>query len=115
MTCVTLQRSRTKSLPALGASGGISGIIVYYAMRCPKARLAIGLFRGPWVRYLRFPAWFALVLWIGLQVLGVLEQVSGFTNVSAAAHLGGAGVGVLAWSVWRNCDAPPECDDGISL
>jgi membrane associated rhomboid family serine protease len=93
------------TVPVVGASGGISAVIVFFALKFPRARLALGLWRGPWIRYMQFPAWFGLGMWIVLQFIGVAQQLGGFTNVSAAAHLGGAAVGVLAWVVWRREDA----------
>jgi membrane associated rhomboid family serine protease/Zn-finger nucleic acid-binding protein len=86
-------------IPVVGASGGISGLICFYALQFPRARLGF-LWRFYWYfRWLQVPAWGALILWVGLQALGVLEQISGFSNVSAAAHLGGAAVGLCFW--WR--------------
>jgi membrane associated rhomboid family serine protease len=84
-------------IPCIGASGGISGIITFYALQFPHARL--GLFvRYHWVN---FPAWAALVLWAALQAVGVAQQLAGFSNVSALAHMGGAALGLLAWAAWR--------------
>jgi len=88
-------------VPAIGASGGISGIIAFYALKFPHARLGF-LWRLYWYfRWIQLPAWGAFCLWIALQLLGALEQISGFTNVSALAHLGGAAVGVALWAMWR--------------
>ncbi len=88
--------------PCVGASGGISGVIAFYALQFPHTRLG---FLWRWfysLRWVHLPAWFAFVLWMGLQFVGAYKQLGGFSNVSAFAHLGGAGVGVLFWLVWRN-------------
>lgn len=89
-------------IPCVGASGGISGIIVYYALQFPKARLGIVVRYWYIVRWVYFPAYVALIFWLGLQTLTVYLQVSGVSNVSALAHLGGATAGLLAWLLWRN-------------
>jgi membrane associated rhomboid family serine protease len=89
------------TIPCIGASGGISGIIVFYALKFPHARLGFLFtyyFRFHW---LHFPAWAALGLWLMLQSVGVVMQLSGFTNVAATAHLGGAVVGFVMWLIWR--------------
>lgn len=92
------------SIPCVGASGGISGVIVFYALQFPRARLGI-LFRYfVYLRWIRFPAWVALILWIGLQIIGAFEQVRGLSNVSALAHLGGAGVGFIVWLIWHRTE-----------
>ena len=88
-------------IPVIGASGGIAGVITFYALRFPHARLGILLRFGALVRWLRMPAWLALVVWILLQVVGAWQQVAGVTTVSALAHLGGASVGFVFWLAWR--------------
>jgi Zn-finger nucleic acid-binding protein len=92
-------RSQT---PCIGASGGIAGVITFYALNLPQMRLAFLMRWGfVWFRWIRLPAWFVFVLWILFQIIGTLEQKAGMSSVSSAAHLGGAAVGVLAWLVWR--------------
>ena len=92
-------RSQT---PCIGASGGIAGVITFYALNFPRMRLAF-LWRCGyvWSRWIRLPAWFIFVLWFLFQIIGTFQQKAGMSSVSSAAHLGGAAVGVLAWLVWR--------------
>lgn len=97
-------------IPCVGASGGISGIIVFYALQFPRARLGILFGYLLYFRWIRFPAWVALLLWIGLQVFTAWQQLHGFTNVSALAHLGGAGVGFVAWLIWHRMESRPATD-----
>ena len=88
-------------IPCVGASGGISGVIVYYALQFPKARLGL-LIRYLFVfKWLYFPAYFGLIFWVALQGFGAYLQIQGLSNESALAHLGGAGVGVIAWFIWK--------------
>ena len=89
-------RSQT---PCMGASGGIAGVITFYALNFPRMRLAFWGF--VWRHWIRLPAWFVFVLWFLFQIIGTLEQKAGMSSVSSAAHLGGAAVGVVAWLVWR--------------
>ena len=98
-------------IPLVGASGGISGLIAYWALSFPKRRLHFFLFLngfGRWSlltrtgRYLttfniRISAPWVFALWVLIQVGDAFFQISGFGSVSALAHLGGAGVGVLWW------------------
>ncbi len=86
----------------VGASGGVSGVIVFYALRFPRARLGIMLRYFILFRWFYMPAWFALILWLALQSAMTFVQVTGEGNVSALAHLGGAAAGVLAWIAWRD-------------
>jgi len=93
--------------PCIGASGGIAGVITFYALNFPRMRLAFLMRWGfIWFRWIRLPAWFVFVLGILFQIIGTLEQKAGMSSVSSAAHLGGAATGLFAWLVWRK---PNEC------
>jgi membrane associated rhomboid family serine protease/Zn-finger nucleic acid-binding protein len=87
-----------KSIPSIGASGGISGILTYYCLRFPNARLSMFYFI-----YIRF-GWLSInvrtfiAFWIFFQVLMAFEQTAGISDVSGFAHLGGAGIGFLFWA-----------------
>lgn len=87
------------AIPTIGASGGISGVLAFYAFEFPRARLAF-FFR--FFYWARLPAWGAFVIWILLQVFAAVEQLSGIGEVSGLAHLGGAGVGLGLWLAWGN-------------
>jgi membrane associated rhomboid family serine protease/Zn-finger nucleic acid-binding protein len=91
----------TSTVPCVGASGGISGVIAFYALKFPHARL--GFMWGRWWYYswVTLPAWGAFALWTVLQVAGAGFQLAGMSAVSAFAHLGGAAMGLLFWSFWR--------------
>lgn len=93
------------TIPSIGASGGISGVIVFYALKFPRARLGF-LFRYFYWHYqwIQIPAWVALVLWLLMQFVGAVMELNGFSNVAATAHLGGAATGVLLWLVWRRVE-----------
>ncbi len=95
-------------VPCIGASGGISGLIAFYAFKFPHAKLGI-LFRYYYVyfKWLQFPAWCAFLLWLLLQCFGAYEQVAGFNGVSSLAHLGGTAVGVALWFLWRKVELEP--------
>jgi membrane associated rhomboid family serine protease len=87
--------------PCIGASGGISGVLVFYTLQFPRAKLGI-LFRFIWrFAWLRIPAWFAFLIWLAFQLFGVYDQLHGFNNVASLAHLGGVATGVVLWLWWR--------------
>jgi membrane associated rhomboid family serine protease/Zn-finger nucleic acid-binding protein len=88
--------------PSIGASGGISGIIAFYACEFPKARLGLMLRYFFVFRWIVFPAWMALLFWVGLQCLLVWEEYAGISNVAALAHLGGGATGFVFWLLWRD-------------
>ncbi|MGI8668239.1 MAG: rhomboid family intramembrane serine protease [Aridibacter sp.] len=80
-------------IPMLGASGAISGVLGGYILLFPKRKVRALILR----MYTTVPAYIALGLWIGYQiVLGYLAP-SGEGGVAYAAHIGGfiAGVALI--------------------
>lgn len=101
-------------IPCVGASAGISAVIVFYGLQFPNAQL--GLFFRIWYvfRWIRFPAYLGLFGWLLLQVANAYFQTLGITNVSALGHLGGATIGAIFWFVWRYYDSLEQLFGGIS-
>jgi membrane associated rhomboid family serine protease len=90
--------SWNSTVPCIGASGGISGVIVFYALQFPKAKLGFFWRYGyVWMRWVRISARTALLLWLLLQGLQTFLQLTEAGRVSGLAHLGGALVGFLFW------------------
>ena len=81
------------TIPCVGASGGISGVLAYYCLRFPKASVGIVVF----FHWVRLPVGAMLALWVVLQIIAAMQQSVGIGNVAVFAHLGGAAVGVLFW------------------
>jgi membrane associated rhomboid family serine protease/Zn-finger nucleic acid-binding protein len=90
------------SLPLIGASGAISGVVAYYTLLLPHARIGLLVRYYAFIRWAGFPAWVVLAFWICWQAVGVWMQMNGFSNVSALAHVGGMLAGLLAWFMWRD-------------
>ena len=82
-------------VPLIGASGGISGVMVYYALRFPHARLDFIAGWGLFFRRVRAAAWVYVLIWILIQVPLAVLQMYGYSMVSTTAHFGGALVGAL--------------------
>lgn len=76
------------ALPALGASGAIAGIILYFSFLFPEEKiLLLGIIP---VRAM----WGAVIL-VGFDVWGLLEQTRGGGSlIGHGAHLGGAAIGI---------------------
>jgi membrane associated rhomboid family serine protease len=86
--------------PTLGASGGIFGLLLAFAMYFPRARITL-LFPP-----IPMPAW----LFVGLYAL--LEMYLGVTGTEADvahfAHLGGMLGGAAMILIWRFKDGAPK-------
>lgn len=77
-------------IPMLGASGAISGVLGGYVLLFPMKPVRAFILRV----YTTVPAWIALGIWIGYQlILGFLTP-AGTPGVAYAAHIGGFVAGV---------------------
>jgi membrane associated rhomboid family serine protease len=81
------------SIPAVGASGAISGVLGAYVLLYPKARIVTLVFLGFFVRVIRVPSIFFLGFWFIFQFLQGL--VNPFSGVAYWAHIGGFVIGFL--------------------
>lgn len=89
------------AIPCIGASGGISGVIAFYALRFPKNQLAVMFWFLVRTFWLRLSAIWMFALWCVLQVILAGQQIAGLSLISGGAHIGGALVGIFAYLLWR--------------
>ena len=88
-------------VPLIGASGAIAGVVAAYLMLHPRVKIWVLAFaRIP----LRIPAWIALTLWIGFQVVMLLA--AGEAQVSWACHVGGILAGVILVPILKRRGVP---------
>jgi membrane associated rhomboid family serine protease len=90
------------TIPHVGASGGISGVLLLYTLLFPKSKLVF-MFSAHVARpqLVRLPAWAMLALWIGSQLVGLSFQSSGVVPVSYSGHVGGLLGGLAFWLFWK--------------
>jgi membrane associated rhomboid family serine protease len=78
-------------IPMLGASGAISGVLGGYILLFPQRRVRALIFNF----LTEVPAFVALGLWIGLQLLQGYLSPAGQGGVAYAAHIGGFIAGLV--------------------
>lgn len=78
-------------IPMLGASGAISGVLGAYMLLFPTRRVRALIFQI----YTTVPAYVALGLWIGYQIIIGYLTPSDSGGVAYAAHIGGFIAGVV--------------------
>lgn len=78
-------------IPMLGASGAISGVLGAYMLLFPTRRVRALIFQI----YTTVPAYVALGLWIGYQILLGYLTPAGNGGVAYAAHIGGFIAGLV--------------------
>ena len=82
------------AMPAIGASGAISGVLGAYLFLHPQARIQTLIFFGFFARFVLVPAWVFLPFWFLIQLisgvasLGVPNAQQG-GGVAFFAHIGG--------------------------
>ena len=95
------------SVPVVGASGAIAGVLGAYFLLYPRARVLTLVFFGFFVRIIKIPALVVLGFWIILQVLlgiGSLPLRGQGGGVAWFAHIGGFVCGmvlIFAMGGWR--------------
>jgi membrane associated rhomboid family serine protease len=108
----------SSALPAIGASGAISGVLGAYLMIHPRAPIVTLVFLGFFITTVRIPAFVYLPLWFGLQLISGVAAVSARVGGSGAeaggvawfAHIGGFVAGPLllrALGGWKKKPGPP--------
>lgn len=89
------------STPCIGASGGISGVLIFFALKYPNAQIGMLLPIRFSSRWIRFPAYDFFGVWVILQAIGIYRQISGNSNISYLAHFGGIIAGITFWYLTR--------------
>lgn len=91
------------TVPMVGASGAISGVLGAYLLMFPRTRVLVLVPIGFVLRVIRLPAVWVLGLWFAIQLISSLAAQPGEGGVAFRAHLGGFVAGMaltplfLAW------------------
>jgi membrane associated rhomboid family serine protease len=95
----------SSSVPMVGASGAISGVMGGYLVLYPRVRVFALLPLGFFLTSVALPAWMMLLYWIGLQVLsGVASAGQTGGGVAFWAHVGGFAAGVILVKLFARAD-----------
>ncbi len=90
---IHIQGDPQSTVPMIGASGAISGILGAYLILFPKARVLTLVTLGFFIRFVELPAIIFLGFWILLQFINVSS--SSQAGVAWLAHIGGFFAGLL--------------------
>jgi membrane associated rhomboid family serine protease len=89
------------TIPMIGASGAISGVLGAYLLLYPHARVLVAIPLGFFLHTMRIPAGLVLVLWFGLQLLSTAMAQPGQGGVAFRAHIGGFIAGMILIPVFK--------------
>ncbi len=98
--------NRTSTVPMIGASGAISGVLGAYLLLYPRARVVTLVFFGFYVRLLAIPAMAVLGFWFVLQFLNVLLSGGHAGGVAWYAHVAGFVAGVSLIGIFKRRSVP---------
>jgi membrane associated rhomboid family serine protease len=85
----------SSTIPMVGASGAISGVLGAYLLLFPHARVLVAIPLGFFLHTMRIPAGLVLVLWFGLQLFSSASAQPGQGGVAFRAHIGGFIAGMI--------------------
>ena len=94
LTQVFMNTSST--IPMIGASGAIGGVLGAYIVNHPKAKVLVLIPLGFFTQIIKVPALFVLGFWFVLQFISSSLSSSTGGGVAYGAHIGGFVFGVVA-------------------
>lgn len=95
--------SPASTVPMIGASGAVSGVLGAYILLYPHARVHTLIFLGFFIQSIRIPALIVIGFWAIIQVVnGLVSQgIAGQGGVAWFAHVGGFAAGLVTILVVR--------------
>ncbi|MGD9253938.1 MAG: rhomboid family intramembrane serine protease [Holophagae bacterium] len=92
----------SSDVPALGASGAVSGLLLAYALRFPRHKILL-------FGIVPIPALIGVLAFVGIDLWGLLAQSrGGGLPIGHGAHLGGALAGALMYFLYLRDAFPIE-------
>ena len=90
------------TVPMIGASGAISGVLGAYLLLHPRAKVLVAIPLGIIIHTTRLPAMYVLAFWFVLQIINTaLTANSGGGGVAWGAHIGGFIAGMLLIPIFK--------------
>lgn len=97
----------SSTIPMVGASGAISGVLGAYLLLFPRARVMVLIPFGIFTRMMYVPAGFVLGLWFVMQILsGATTLGAKGGGVAFFAHVGGFVAGMLLIGFFKRSNVP---------
>ncbi|WP_416896259.1 MAG: rhomboid family intramembrane serine protease [Minwuia sp.] len=77
------------TVPLIGASGAVSGVLGAYILLYPRSRILVGIPLGPIFLPIRLRAWVMIGIWFGLQIFNVISSGVAGSGTAWLAHIAG--------------------------
>jgi membrane associated rhomboid family serine protease len=107
--------SQGSEIPVVGASGAIAGVMGAFFVMFPRARVVTLILIIVFPLFVRIPAFFFLLFWIGMNVVNAMHELqlspTGTQSAGVAwwAHIGGFAIGMVYAAVLAG-PRPPDDD-----
>jgi membrane associated rhomboid family serine protease len=98
----------TSTIPMIGASGAISGVMGAYIVLFPQGRVRALVFFGYFGQVILVPAWIMIGIWFALQLFSGFVSLGGPSDIGGVAfwaHVGGFVAGAILVWIFRDKDA----------
>ncbi len=89
------------TIPMIGASGAISGVLGAYLLLFPRAHVLVLIPLGVYMRTMRLPAMVVLGFWFVLQLVNSVLADPGKGGVAFGAHIGGFIAGMVLLPLFK--------------
>jgi membrane associated rhomboid family serine protease len=96
----------TSTIPMVGASGAISGVLGGYILLHPGATVRVLIFLGFFITVAHIPALIVLGVWFALQLFSGLATPVDQPGVAFWAHIGGFVAGLAFVTFFKRRDVP---------
>lgn len=87
------------TVPMIGASGAIAGVLGAYLLLFPGGRILTLVFIFIFVKLIRIPALFVLGFWFLIQLISIRAGAEG--NIAFFAHIGGFVAGLILVKIFQ--------------
>ncbi len=101
------------TVPMIGASGAISGVLGGYLVLYPRAEVSTLLFLGWYIRLIEIPALVVLGFWFALQVFEGFLSLGIGGGVAWFAHIGGFLAGIILVKIFEKRTPNKHPDSGM--
>ncbi len=95
------------TIPLVGASGAISGVLGAYLLKFPGALMRTLVPIYIFIRIIDIPAYLFLLFWIGMQLYLQVIAPTGTGGVAYMAHIGGFVAGLVLILLFQQRHPPP--------
>ena len=98
--------SPDSTVPMIGASGAVSGVLGAYVLLHPQATVRVLIFLGFFITVVHMPAMLTLGIWFLGQLLSAASTPVGQPGIAFWAHIGGFVAGMALVGLFKKAEVP---------